>query len=344
MTMPSIDFALTCRRIATATLAMFAGAAAGSAETLKMATIAPGTSAYLTMSTMATIVNQQQKEFEITVDATGAATKHMMEVAQGKLDFSMSSPTVYAFMKKGTAMYQKMADAPKLSENLRLVFWFPYGAYHVITRAEDNIATFSQLRGKRVFLGPPGGGAWNTSMRLVKATTGMEPGKGYDNVKASWSSAFQGFQDRQIDALIVGCVAPCPQVEQITATSKLRLIGLTKEIIASAPADLKTLYTEQGRTMDLIKAGVYGSGVVNKGNVLSIGSVVGVSARSNLPDETVYKITKAFWEGAEKVRASTPWLRHITLDYAVQEGGMRLHPGALRYYKEMGVKVPNGSM
>lgn len=330
--------------MATAALGLGAGSAAHAAETLKMATIAPGTSAYLTMSTMATIVNQQQKEFEITVDATGAATKHMMEVAQGKLDFSMSSPTVYVFMKKGAAMYQKMANAPKLAENLRLVLWFPYGAYHVITRAADNIDTFDKLKGKRVFLGPPGGGAWNTSMRLVKATTGMEPGKSYENVKASWSSAFQGFQDRQIDALIVGCVAPCPQVEQIAATSKLRLIGLTQELIDKAPADLKTLYTEQGRTMDKIEAGVYGDGVVNRGEVLSIGSVVGVSVRVNLPDETVYKVTKAFWEGAERMRASTPWLRRLTLDYAVQEGGMRLHPGALRYYTEVGVKVPTGSM
>jgi hypothetical protein len=330
--------------VAAATLGLGAGGAAHAAETLKMATIAPGTSAYLTMSTMATIVNQQQKDFEITVDATGAATKHMVEVAQGKLDFSMSSPTVYAFMKNGKAMYQKLADAPKLAENLRLVFWFPYGAYHVITRAADNIDTYAKLKGKRVFLGPPGGGAWNTSMRLVKATTGMEPGKGHDNVKASWSSAFQGFQNRQIDVLILGCVAPCPQVEQIAAISKLRLIGLTQELIDKAPADLKTLYTERGRTMDQIKAGTYGDGVVNKGDLLSIGSVVGVSARVNLPEETVYKVTKAFWEGAEKMRASTPWLRRITLDYAVQEGGMRLHPGALRYYKEVGVKAPTGSM
>jgi hypothetical protein len=330
--------------VAAAALGFGAGGAAHAAETLKMATIAPGTSAYLTMSTMATIVNQQQKEFKITVDATGAATKHMLEVAQGKLDFSMTSPTIYVFMKKGAAMYQKMADAPKLAENLRLVFWFPYGAYHVITRADDNIDTFDKLKGKRVFLGPPGGGAWNTSMRLVKATTSMEPGKGYENVKASWSSAFQGFQDRQIDALIMGCVAPCPQVEQIAATSKLRLIGLTKELIDKAPAGLKTLYTERGRTMDMIKAGIYGDGVVNKGDVLSIGSVVGVSVRVDLPDETVYKVTKAFWEGAEKVRASTPWLRRITLDFAVQEGGMRLHPGALRYYKEAEVRVPAGSM
>jgi len=69
-----------------------------------------------------------------------------------------------------------------------------------------------------------------------------------------------------------------------------------------------------------------------------------LTAREDLPADTVYKITKAFWEGAEKRRASTPWLRHITPEFGVREGGMRLHPGALRYYKEVGVKVPEGSM
>lgn len=333
-----------CRLAVAGTLALGVGAAAQAAETLKMATIAPGTSAYLTMSTMATIVNEQQDEYDITVDATGAATKHMVEVGQGKIDLSMTSPTVYAFMKGGKAMYQKLPDAPELAENLRLVFWFPYGAYHVLTHAEDGIETFEDLRGKRVFLGPPGGGAWNTSMRLVKATTGMEPETDYDNVKASWSSAFQGFQDRQIDVLIVGCVAPCPQVEQIAATSELRLIGLTQDLIDSAPEGLKTLYTERGRTMDTIPAGVYGEGVVNEEDVLAIGSVVGVTARADLSEDAVYTITKAFWEGVEEARASTPWMQKITLDYAVQEGGMSLHPGALRYYKEVGLDIPEGSM
>ena len=89
-----------------------------------MATIAPGSSAYLTMSTMATIVNQQQDDYEITVDATGAATAHMIDLAEGNLDFVMTSPTVFKFMSEGTVMYQQLPEAPELAENLRLVFWF----------------------------------------------------------------------------------------------------------------------------------------------------------------------------------------------------------------------------
>lgn len=130
------------------------------AERIKMATIAPGTSAYLTMTTFARMVNQGQDAIEIQVDATGAATKHQIELAQGKLDMCMSSPTIYHFMKNQKAMYAILAKAPELSEKVRLIMWFPYGQCHAVTYASDNIRSLEDIRGKKVFLGPPGGGAW----------------------------------------------------------------------------------------------------------------------------------------------------------------------------------------
>ena len=69
-----------------AALALTGLASGAAAESLKMATIAPGSSAYLTMSTMATLVNQGQDSYDITVDATGAATRHMVSLAEGELD------------------------------------------------------------------------------------------------------------------------------------------------------------------------------------------------------------------------------------------------------------------
>ena len=85
---------------------------------LKMATIAPGTSAYLTMTTMATMVNQALDDVNIQVDATGAATQHVVEVANGNLDMSMTSPTVHNFLTNGTAMYAQLPNAPELAEKL----------------------------------------------------------------------------------------------------------------------------------------------------------------------------------------------------------------------------------
>ena len=320
-----------------------AGLVAGGAQaatTVKMATIAPGTSAYLTMTTMAKIVNQEQDKVKIQVDATGAATKHMVEVAQGKLDMSMSAPTVFAFMKNGTRMYKKLKSAPKLSENLSLMMWFPYGTYKFVTYEADGMKTMADMKGKKVFLGPPGGGAFAAARGWTKVTTGMEPGKDFKSVKASWSSALQGFQDRQIDVYTIGCIDPCPQLEQLSVTNKLRFLS-SDDAAMTSPGMKKFLI--RGRSLAKTKGGAYGERA-NADPVNALQAVVGVTVRRDMDEDTVYTMTKAFWEGVKKARASTPWLADITLEYAVQEGGMTLHPGALKYYKEIGLAVPKGSM
>lgn len=313
-------------------------------EKLKMATIAPGSSAYLVMTTMASTVNAHQDDYEVIVDATGAATKHMVEAAQGKLDVVMSSPIIYNLMAKGAAMYKNLDTAPELSENLSLMLWFPYGAYHIVTYADSGIESIEDLRGKRVFLGPPGGGAYNTAKGWVSALTGMEPGADYTPVKASWGAALQGFQDRQFDVYISGGIPPYPQIEQLSLTSELRIVGLNKaqadSVLAGRNEAAKKAVTALGRSLDVIKQGIYGDGVVNEEDVYTIGSLVGVAARLDLSDDAVYQMTKAFWENMDEIRKTAPYMNDVNLATAFAADNMKLHPGALRYYAEAGVNIP----
>lgn len=311
---------------------------------LKMATIAPGTSAYLTMTTMATMVNQALDDVNIQVDATGAATQHMVELANGNLDLCMTSPTVYNFMKNGTAMYSQLDDAAELSENLRLVFWFPLGAYHFIVYADSGIEEPADLAGKRIFLGPPGGGAYAAAARTMTLMAGLEVGKDFDDVNASWSSATQGFQDRQFDVWTATGIPPFPLVEQLALTSKLRIIGLTKEEFEANQPFVDFIANTEGEEIGIIPAGVYGDNVVNTEDVYTLAANVGVAARVDLDEDLVYRITKAYWEALADAKETTPWMNGITLEGAVHAGGMRLHPGALRYYQEIGVDIPEASM
>ncbi|MBL4807011.1 MAG: TAXI family TRAP transporter solute-binding subunit [Rhodobacteraceae bacterium] len=309
---------------------------------LKMATIAPGTSAYLTMTTLATIINQTLDDVNITVDATGAATRHMVDVGNGNLDMAMTSPTIYKFLREGTVMYQQLENHAEVAENLSLMLWFPLGQYHVVTYADDNIMTLDDIAGKKVFLGPPGGGAWNASRNWLAATTGYAPDEDFENVKASWSSAFQGFQDRQFDVYIISGIAPFPQLEQLSLTSDLRILGLTEEQYAGNQA-AQDFIQVRGEELGIISAGVYGDGVVNDVDVYTLAAAVGVTVATGLDEDLVYRMTKAFWEGQADATTTHPWLIDLTLEYAVADGDMPLHPGALRYYAEIGLDIPEGS-
>ncbi|MYI90534.1 MAG: hypothetical protein F4073_01120, partial [Rhodobacteraceae bacterium] len=87
--------------IATCFLAISASA---QNQTLRMATIAPSLGAAITMATFANIVTDNVDGIEIEVSGGGAATLHMMEVARGNLELSMTSPVVYNLMAGGKAM------------------------------------------------------------------------------------------------------------------------------------------------------------------------------------------------------------------------------------------------
>lgn len=300
-------------------------------QVLKMATIAPSLGAAISMATIANVVTDNLDGTSIEVSGGGAATVHMMEVARGNLDFSMTSPVVYNLMAGGKAMYAKEADAPELAKNLRLLMWYPYGAYHYAVRADSDIELLDDIEGATVFLGPQGGGAYNGAKGWVEATTGLVVGEDYDAIKANWQTGFQAFLDGKIDVYVNGCLDPCGQFIQFTETEEVRFLGPE-----SNEGEAVDKFLGQFRFRAEVPAGAY-EGQKNDGPVNSWDTAVGIAVRADLDEETVYNVTKTFWDNLSQVTSDAPWAKALDVNYAAtQRGLMELHPGAARYYKEVG--------
>lgn len=311
---------------------LFSTAAIAAETKLKMATIAPSLSAAVTMATFANVVTNNLDDVEIEVAGGGAATLHMMEVARGNLDMSMTNQVVHMLMSKGIAMYKKEPEAPELAKNLNLLMLYPYGQYHFAVRADSDIKVLDDLEGASVFLGPQGGGAYNAALGWIKSTTGLVAGEDYEAIKANWQTGYQAFLDGKIDVYVNGCIDPCGQFIQFTETEDVRFIG--PEDHSGEAVDK---FLGKFRYRDEIPAGLY-RGQKNEGPVMSMNVPVGIGIRADLDEETVYKITKAFWDNLDQITSDAPWAKALDVSYAVQNiGGMTIHPGAARYYREVGV-------
>ena len=312
-----------------ATLALSAPA---QAETLKMATIAPSLGAAISMATFANIVTKNVDGIEIEVAAGGAATLHMMEVGRGNLDMSMTSPVVYNLMSGGKAMYAKQADAPELAKNVNLLMWYPYGAYHFAVRADSDIQTLDDIEGASVFLGPQGGGAFNAAKGWVASTTGLVAGEDYEAIKANWQTGYQAFLDGKIDVYVNGCLDPCGQFIQFTETEDVRFIAPEEHT-----GEAVDKFLGKFRYYAEVPAGVY-EGQKNDGPVMSFDTAVGIAVRADMDEDTVYQVTKAFWDNIDQVTSEAPWATALNLEFAASKRGLaELHPGAARYYREVGV-------
>ena len=299
---------------------------------LKMATIAPNLSAAITMSTFANVVTNNLDGVEIEVAGGGAATLHMMEVGRGNLDMSMGNQVVHFLMSTGKAMYAKEAEAPELAKKVQLLMLYPYGQYHFAVRADSDINVLDDIEGASVFLGPQGGGAYNAARGWIKATTGLEVGEDYEAIKANWQTGYQAFLDGKIDVYVNGCIDPCGQFIQFTETEDVRFIGPE-----SYEGEAVTKFLGKFRYLDEITAGSY-AGQKNTGPVMSMNVPVGILINSDLSEELVYNVTKTFWDNVGDITSDAPWAKELSVDYAPKNiGGLTLHPGAARYYREVGV-------
>ena len=310
-------------------------------DLLRMSTLGPGTSPNLIMTTFANIVNQSVPDFEIQLNATGAATRHVLEVAAGKSDFCMSSPTIHALMRKQAAMYKKIEQAPELVKKLRTVLNFPMGVYHIAAYGSSGITEIADAKGKRVFLGPPGGAAYATMKRLFTAVAGLEEGTDYEAVKLGWDAAAAAFQDGNLDIYCNPTNAPSPVLTQIAVTNEIRFLGIPADKLDSD--GVKALIGRPGFKAQVLPAKIYGDNQLNETDVTSLGVIVGIVTNESADEEMVYQMTKAFFAGVADMGDSAPWLAQVNPNNAIADINLALHPGALRALEELGVTIPDAA-
>lgn len=305
---------------------------------LRVHTAAPGTSAFVFTTTLQRVA-QRELPVRFNVSSGMTSTRSTLDAARGEVDLYISAPAINHFMRTGTAMYADMPNAPELSENLRSIINFPLGPYHIITFADSGITSLDDIRGRRVFAGPPGGAATTVALAIIRSTTGLVEDQDYTLARLDWSSGNQAFQDRQVDLAIIPTELPSGNIQQFALLSELRLLGIPGDALDVPP--LSDMLAVPGRTVEEIPADIYGPNQVNTEAVPAVGSWVGLGVVNTMDEELVYELTRAIFEHLDDFHATADWMQSITPETALSEMNAPLHPGALRYYREIGVEVPD---
>lgn len=197
----------------------------------------------------------------------------------------------------------------------------------------------ADLKGKRVFAGPPGGASTTIALNIIEASTGYKPGADFEVARLDWTSGSQAFQDRQVDLAVLPSELPSPSISQFALLNKIRFIDIPVEARDKAP--LTDTLSVPGRTLVEIGPDVYGENQVNEEAVTTVGSWIGIGTQAGTDEELVYQVTKAIFENIEEFYETADWMKFITPETALTQMNVPLHAGALRYYREIGVEVPD---
>lgn len=310
--------------------------AAESQSNYRLKTLGTGSSPYVVSTVFSDIVNNHTDD-RIQVDATGSGTEHAVTTAQGVTQFTSSfSPGIAALMQDGAGMFETLPQASELYGNMRMLFSYPMGLYHGAVFADSGIETYEDLQGKRVFTGPPTGQARKTVEPLIEAITGYKAGEDYEVVNISWDAAAQSFQDGNLDAYFNPTQAPSPILTQIAMANKIRFLSIPEV----EEGELAAVLDRPGYRVVDLPAGIYGDNQTNTDPARSIGVTIGMATNKEMPEEAIYTMTKAFWENLEEKQEAIPQMRNLSLDTVFQDMNTPLHPGAIRYYEEVGLDIP----
>ncbi len=273
---------------------------------------------------MANAVSKHSR-FEMTAEVSAAAVENFRNLDAGNLELAMSQPDTAWFYYTGTGDY-----AGKPHPDLRALWSMFISVNHTIVPGDSAIQSLPDLKGKKVAVGGPGSGN-EMFVRILLQSHGIT----YNDIKPQYISSAQmmtALKDGQIDAIKPTLNVPNSAIADLAMTTDIKFVGIK-------PQDMeKFLKDNRGYFAYTLKANTY------KGQTQAVlepafrGIVF--TKEKTLTEDEIYELVKALWENRDEWKTVHVQTGEITLDQEFQGWPIPLHPGAYRYYKEKGLKIP----
>lgn len=263
-------------------------------------------------------------DYSFNVISTGGSQANIEMIADGEAQFAIVQNDVMNYAYEGTngfaeAITDFSAVACVYSEVCQLV----------ATKA-SGITSLADLKGKTVAVGDVGSGVYYNATQILEAA-GLDIDKDIKKVTASFGDSATQLKDGSIDAAFITAGAPTTAITDLATTTDVVLVDLGNDIIDSL-IEKYPFYEKFEATADSTKY----SFVTDTVNTVAIKATFVVSDK--MSDDQVYQITKDLWEKQADIATAHAKGNEMVKENAVAAvGKVPVHPGAEKYYKEIGV-------
>ena len=270
---------------------------------------------------IANIWNTKIENMNVTAQATGASAENLRLISNGDAEYAIVQNDVMDYAYKGSDMF-----AGQKLQNLASVGTLYPEVVQIAASKSSGIKSVADLRGKRVSIGDAGSGVEFNAKQILEGY-----GITFDDIKKnnlSFKESAEGIQNGTLDACFITAGVPNSALQELAFTAGLVLIPVTGEE-ASAICSKYSFYTKT-----VIPGGTY-KGTDEDTEALAIKATLAVSA--SLDENTVYEMTKALFENLEELGAAHAKGKEVSAESAVTGISVPFHPGAAKYFKEIGV-------
>jgi uncharacterized protein len=259
----------------------------------------------------------------VTAQASNGSVANVNGIAGGALESGFSQADVATWAYTGTGAFE---GKPKVAD-LRMIANLYPESIHLVVKKGSGIKTVGDLKGKRVALDEPGSGTL-INARMVLAAYDVKEA----DIKAEYikpNQAGDKLKDGALDAFFFVGGAPAGAIAELASSGA----GIELVSLGGPQADGLRMANPYF-AVDTIPANTYKD--VPAAQTLAVGAQWVTSAKADA--ETVYQITKAMYSDATQkaLQAGHAKGKLITLQNAVKGVGIPYHPGAEKFYKEVG--------
>jgi TRAP transporter TAXI family solute receptor len=282
----------------------------------------PGGAFFVVGSALGDVLNEHQSEanWQVTVEATQGTQENIRRLTAGDLDFALANAAITYFAVRGQGDWDQAHD-------MRSVMTLAPNVGMFLTTTSSGVKTMADLKGKRVVVGPPGAGMEYFLRPMLEAH-----GITFDDItplNGNQDAAVGMIGDGSAAATFLGGAIPTASITQAASSLDVHFIPLD-------PAARQKLIDEYPFfNPATIPAGTYR----NQDEAiesLNVGAMHLITA-AGADEELVYQVTKTLYENRASVVEKHAAGRAINAENVVRDTGTEFHPGAIRYYREIGI-------
>jgi hypothetical protein len=273
------------------------------------------------------LVNKERDRHGIrcSVESTGGSVYNVQALREGALALGVVQSDVQYNALHGEGPDFK-GQGP--FSKLRAVLALHPEPFTVVARADAGIATFDDLKGKRVNIGNPGSGQ-RLTMEVLMAAKGWSLADLALAAELKSAEQSQALADNKLDAVVFTVGHPNGSVQEASTAIDARLVPVNGAAVDRLLAE----HSYYGRTV--IPGGMYRG---TDQDVATFGVRATLVSSAAVPAPVIYEVVKAVFEHFDDFRGLHPAFASLTkAEMAKAAQSAPLHPGAETYYKEAGL-------
>ncbi len=283
----------------------------------------PGSVYFAIGSMLAKVLNKKAKDIDAKGVTSGASVANCRAVGKGEAQMGIAQNDITYYAWNGKVKFKKPI------RTLRAIGTLYPEPIQIVVRADSGIKTLEDLKGKRVVVGAAGSGCAGAAEAILKAAGLWDK---INKIYQTFEEAAQSLVLGQVDAEFTVIAYPAPAINMIAVKVPIRLVSIPDKLIkklhdSGYPFYVKVTIpkdTYNGMTEDVQTVAVKSTLIVNK----------------DVPADVVYKVTKVLYNNIDELAKAHQVAKQIKISKAFEGLMVPLHPGAIKFYEEYGIKVP----